>query len=291
MVKLLAELTARLAHLSETPDLDGQVLLAHISGKPRSWVLAHPDENLSTNQECELKETLRQLETGVPLPYVLGKWEFYGLEFDVTPDVLIPRPETELLVEQALSWSRERGARRGEMEAWRALDVGTGCGCIAILLALHAPKIGVIATDISSNALVVARRNAEKHHVSGRIAFVEADLYPHSLPANLFSLIIANLPYIPTAVLHDLPVYGREPSIALDGGVDGLDIIRRLLDAAPRHLAQGGLLLLEIEASQGGKVLSLAREAFPEAELCLLQDLSGCDRLVRIIRPGIQDKG
>jgi len=274
---LLVALAPRLVSLSDTPALDAQVLLAQMTGKPRAWVLAHPEVELSRPQQAALEEALGRLESGEPLPYVLGHWEFFGLDFLVTPDVLIPRPETELLVATALAWLRAHADRR------RSADIGAGCGCIAVALAVNVPDLRITATDISPKALKVAQRNAEKFNVANHITFIEADLLP-PLPLSPipYSLICANLPYIPTATLRGLPLYGREPTLALDGGADGLALIRRLLAEAPRRLAPGGLILLEIEASQGTAVLSLAYDAFTEAHIGLQQDLSGHDRLIRI---------
>ncbi|RME87431.1 MAG: peptide chain release factor N(5)-glutamine methyltransferase, partial [Anaerolineae bacterium] len=254
MTTRLAALTARLNPHSETPALDAQVLLAHVTGKPRAWVLAHPDVPLTPEQERALKAALSRIERGEPLPYVLGHWEFYGLDFLVTPDVLIPRPETELLVEHAIEWLTAHPERR------LAADVGTGSGCIAIALAVHVPDLSVIATDISAAALEVARRNARRLDVGERIRFICCDLLPE--PSEPLDLLCANLPYIPSATLRDLDVYRREPTLALDGGPDGLDLIRRLLTIAPRYLSPGGLILLEIEASQGVQALALAYDAF-----------------------------
>jgi len=280
---LLLALPTRLGKFSDTPALDAQVLLAHVMGKPRAWVLARPETTLTPKQERALEKALLELESGVPLPYVLGKWEFFGLEFEVTPEVLIPRPETELLVERAVSWLRQLRAESREL---RAVDVGTGSGCIAIALAANVPDVHIIATDISPTAIDVARQNARKLGVADRIEFFCCDLFPSQptfdLRLSTFDLIVANLPYIPTETLRGLRVYGREPKLALDGGADGLDIIHRLLTETPRRLASGGLILLEIEASQGAKVLSLAYDAFAEAEISLHQDLSGHDRLVEI---------
>jgi release factor glutamine methyltransferase len=227
-----------------------------------------------------LQEFVRRLEGGQPLPYILGGWEFFGLPFRVTPDVLIPRPETELMVEHAMAWLRNK--LNVERRKLNVADIGTGSGCIAISLAVNVPEIQVTATDISPAALVVAQQNAERLKVAEQIDFVEADLVPDSLSPSSFSLIVANLPYIPTSTLHRLPIFGREPALALDGGADGLALIRRLLAKAPALLAPGGMLLLEIEASQGAAVLSLARQAFGQAENHLHQDLAGHDRLLEI---------
>ena len=274
MISRLEGLTARLARLSDTPALDAQVLLAHILDKSRAWVLAHPEAKLTSGQQAALGSAVRRLEGGEALPYVLGGWEFFGLEFILTPDVLIPRPETELLVEAALRWLRTHPDRRC------AADIGTGSGCIAVSLAVNVPDLHMIATDISRTAVNVARRNAEKFDVTGRMDFFCCDLLPEDMQP--LDLVAANLPYIPSKTLRRLRVHGREPVLALDGGADGLDIIRRLMAGAPCCLAPGGLLLVEIEASQGAKVLSLACDAFAEAEIHLRQDLSGRDRLVEV---------
>jgi len=250
---ILLELHTRLSSISQTPLLDAQVLLGHVLGQTRNWVLTHPEAHLSSDQEHALKKAIARLEAGEPLPYVLGHWEFYGLDFYITPETLIPRPETELLVEQALSWSHTRTKRL------RAVDIGTGSGCIAISLTLDASNVHVMGCDISLTALQVAKANAHRHRVSGKVDFVQCDLFP---PVKVqFDLICANLPYIPTETLHSLKVYQREPALALDGGEDGLKQIRRLLNGAETALAPGGLLLLEIEASSGAAVHSLASSA------------------------------
>ncbi|HKY56157.1 MAG TPA: peptide chain release factor N(5)-glutamine methyltransferase [Anaerolineales bacterium] len=285
---LYSDLTIRLAHISDTPALDASVLISHILNKPRTWVLAHPELTLTPEQQKQLNSSLDRLEAGEPFPYVLGKWEFFGLEFDVTPDVLIPRPETELLVEKAIAWLQSHPKQRV------VADVGTGSGAIAISIEVHVPDVKILATDISSKALQVAKQNAEKHGVNEKIEFVECDLLPKkSSFANRQSsidLLCANLPYIPTKELQRLPIYNREPTPALDGGEDGLDQIRRLLRLAPNWLAPNGLMLLEIEANHPTETLSLAREAFPKGEIRLHQDLAGKDRLLSIERTHKADR-
>jgi release factor glutamine methyltransferase len=277
---LLADITTRLAPLSDTPALDASVLVAHILRKPRTWVMAHPDVTLSPQHQTELDDSLRRLEGGEPFPYVLGHWEFFGLEFDITPDVLIPRPETELLVEKAIAWLQESPVRR------TVADVGTGSGVIAVSLASNVPDVQVLATDLSLKALSIARANAIKFDVINHIDFVQCDLLPYHidpLPTDRhFDLICANLPYIPTGTLRELPVYGREPSLALDGGADGLDLIRRLLEIGPAWLAPNGLILLELESTRGVEALNLACDLFSEATIHLHQDLAGHDRLLEI---------
>lgn len=280
MPTLHSDITTRLAPFSDTPDLDASVLIAHIINKPRTWVMAHPELTFTETQKQKLEDSLTRLERGESFPYVLGHWEFFGLNLNVTPDVLIPRPETELLVEKAIVWLQESPVRR------TVADVGTGSGAIAVSLAVNVPDAKILATDISFKALEVAHANAQKLRVERRIDFVQCDLlpeHPDSLSTERhFDLICANLPYIPTKTLRNLPVYGREPTLALDGGADGLDLFRKLMKITPEWLAPNGLILLEIESTLGVHAMSLAYDMFSNAEIRLHQDLAGCDRLLEI---------
>lgn len=284
---LLSAVTNRLAPISDTPALDASVLLSHVINKPRTWVMAHPELTLTAEQQIQLDEALIHLELGEPFPYVLGQWEFFGLKFDVTPDVLIPRPETELLVEKAIAWLREFPKRRA------IADIGTGSGAIAIALAVNIPDARILATDISPGALEIAQKNACKFNVDKQIEFIECDLFPtDAVLANRKSkfanrnspidLICANLPYIPSETLQNLPVFGHEPTLALDGGADGLDLIRRLLDIGPRWLAPNGMMLVELESSHGIQALNHACDIFSKGTIRLQQDLAGQNRLLEI---------
>jgi release factor glutamine methyltransferase len=255
------------------------MLLACLLDKPRSWVLAHSEEPLTRSQNAGLETLVARLEGGKPLPYIVGHWEFFGLEFEVTPDVLIPRPETEMLVERAIAWLRKSEPGSREL---RVMDVGTGSGCIAISMAVNVVGLSITATDISFAALKVARRNAEKMNVSRDITFLETDLFPNPAISDSFSLIVSNPPYIPSSTLYKIPVYGREPTLALDGGPDGLTLIRRILAEVPHQLIPGGMLLMEIEASEGPAVLSLASDAFTNARVQLHNDIAGHDRLLEV---------
>jgi len=279
--KFLEQAIAKLSWISDTPDLDARVLLANILDKPRTWLVTHPETLLTSSQLASAKKALARLEAGEPLPYVIGHWEFFGLDLKLTPDVLIPRPETELLVERAIKWLEAASERR------TIADIGTGSGCIAITIAKHIYNAKIIATDISRPALKVAQQNARWHNLTKRIDFVQCDLlppHPGPLPTDmLFDLVCANLPYIPTKALQKSSVYGREPTLALDGGADGLDIVRHLLRIVPAWMAPKGMIVLEIEASQGMSAVSLAYDAFDNAEIHLHQDLAGHDRLVEII--------
>ena len=284
VASLLGQTADRLRLVSDTPELDAQVVLAHVTGKPRTWLAAHPETPLTGPQTESVEDSVSRLTAGMPLPYVVGHWEFFGLDFEITPDVLIPRPETELLVEQAILWLQSRPMTA--LSSLRAADVGTGSGSIAISLVHHVPDLRVLATDLSMPALDVARRNAHRHHVIDRVDFVQCDLLPpHPFPLpteSHFDVICANLPYIPTETLEHLPIYGREPTLALNGGRDGLDLIRRLLNIAPEWLAPNGLILLEIEAGHGLATLSLAYDFFDNATINLRRDLAGKDRLLAI---------
>ena len=280
MSSLHADLTTRLALSSDTPALDASVLLAHVLNKPRTWVMAHPELTLTPEQQNQLDVSLERFENGDPFPYIIGHWEFFGLDIEVTPDVLIPRPETELLVEKAIAWVQESPVRR------TVADIGTGSGAIAVSIAANIPDTHILATDISHAALEVARKNAQKFNVADRIDFIECDILPqHPDPfptESHFDLMCANLPYIPTDTLQGLPIYGREPTLALDGGADGLDLFRRLMNIAPDWLAPNALILLEIEATRGVQAVSLAYDMFSQAEIHLHQDLTGRDRLLEI---------
>lgn len=266
----------RLALQSESAKLDVQVLLAHILGRPRPWILAHPEFALTAEQEIDFLTALARLEAGEPLPYLLGHWEFFGLDFTVKPAVLIPRPETELLVEHALDWLAKHPGRR------RALDVGTGSGCIAIALASRVPDLHLLAVDLSLPALQVASENLSRHQLAGRIALAQTDLlegiYPHSHAR--FDLVTANLPYIPESSLALLPALRYEPPTALSGGTSGTALIERLLCDLPKVIAPSGLLLLEIEATIGAAVQELVQAWLPGCMLQVLPDLAGHDRLV-----------
>lgn len=260
--------------LSETPGLDAQVLLAHVCAKPKAWLLAHTEETLSPDQTLKLAQALAEITAGVPLPYVLGRWEFYGRSFIVTPDVLIPRPETELLVETALTWLAHHPGRE------RVAEAGTGSGCIAVSIAAELQTTTITATDVSPQALAIAAANAEQHQVASQIEFIENDLLTGL--EGPFDLVLANLPYIPAQALRRLPVYLHEPTLALDGGRDGLDLIRRLLHQLQPILAPGGAALLEIEAGQGDIVRDLARQTLSEVRVSVTHDLAGHPRLLTI---------
>jgi release factor glutamine methyltransferase len=269
-------LSARRALLphSETPGLDAQLLLSEVTQRDRAWLLAHPEATLDPAHFQSFSEALQRCLAGEALPYVLGWWEFYGRRFKVDRSVLIPRPETELLVEHALAYLAEHA------DCDVALEVGTGSGCIAITLAAEIPHLQVVATDVDAAALRMAHVNAERHSVEKRIRFVRTDLATTLFGP--FDLICANLPYVPREDLDELTVAQREPRRALDGGAQGLALIQALLADLPRLISPGGRALLEIDEGHGNRVLEMARKALPRGNAKVLPDLAGRDRLLVI---------
>jgi len=225
--------------------LAAELLLMHTLGRDRAWLYAHPEFQFDAAATKTYSGLLSQRATGIPTQYLTGKQEFWGLEFEVTPAVLIPRPETEHLIEVAL----DRIGNERKNGALRITDVGTGSGCIAIALASEFQRAEIFATDISSEALDVARRNAARHGFSTRIHFAEANLLDaFADEPQRFDLIVSNPPYISSADASMLQVEVRahEPPVALIAGEDGLEIYKRLIRQAPAHLRPGGVLILEL---------------------------------------------
>jgi release factor glutamine methyltransferase len=247
----------------ESARLEAELLLAHLLNTRRIELYASADRCLDETEKQAYRELLKRRVDGEPVAYLTGYKEFYGLEFQVTADVLVPRPETELLVDRA----REIGGRT-------LLDLGTGSGCIAIACAVRMKKTAVTATEISPEALSVAKKNAQLHAVADRIRFLEGDLFA-ALPASeRFELIVCNPPYVPES--HELG--DHEPTIALYAGRDGMAVLRRLLAEAEDYLAEGGTLLVEIGEDQADPVRSLARGRFARVEVH--EDLAGHPRVL-----------
>lgn len=271
---LLKKVQTRLEEFSETPYLDGLVLLSWASGLSKSRLLGDPGPNLRPEQKATLENALLQVQNGIPLPYVLGEWEFFNLSLTIGPDALIPRPETEGLVERALVWLKNNPGRRS------CLEIGTGSGCIAIALAKNLSGLQITASDISRQALEIARGNAQLHGVEDQIVFLESDLL-EGIKGD-FDLLVANLPYIPTDKLLNLKVFRFEPRLALDGGPDGLSLITNLLESAGKILKPRAVLLLELDEDHGQLARELALDYYPRAEVRIEQDLSGLDRYMII---------
>lgn len=260
----------------DTPRLDAEVLLAHALGQDRGWLYAHPEYALAPDRLGAYQALITRRAGREPVAYLTGHKEFFGLDLVVTPGVLIPRPETERLVEIALQIP-ETGARSDMMVI---ADVGTGSGAIATALAMHVRAAHVFATDISAAAVAVARYNAARHGVAGRVDCLQGDLLAPL--RGTFHLIVANLPYLSRVDLAAAPpeVAHWEPRLALEGGPDGLAALRRLLASAANRLQPAGALLAEIGAGQGADVLALADQHFPRAMVEIAQDYAGLDRVL-----------
>ncbi len=267
---------AELKDVTDTPSLDAQLLMMRTLGVPRAWVLAHAESNLRANQVEEFKEYVERCAGGEALPYVLGRWEFFGRYFRLTPDVLIPRPETEHLVQVAL----QAMARREDIR--RVLEVGTGSGCVVITLEIEMEDRSYFASDISRAALQVARENARDYGSDRKIGWVQADLLRGL--RGPFDLICANLPYIASEKLPDLKVGAREPNLALDGGPDGLDPLRSFASQLRRSLRPGGEVVLELDPEQMEAAESILGDSIRWASVKSHVDLSGRARVLHVRR-------
>jgi release factor glutamine methyltransferase len=279
---------------SETPRLDVELLLGHAIGADRTVVLAHGGAPVSDAAAARFDSDLARRASGEPVAYIRGFKEFYGIAFSTDPRALIPRPETERLVELAEREivARLTGAPRPPgARPLRIADVGTGCGTVAVALAVTLRRrqmldeIEILGTDESTDALSLARENAVGHSVGDRVRFIEADLLP-PVVVDAFDLVVANLPYVPSDTLPGLPVAASfEPPRALDGGSDGLDVIRRLLGRLAEALAPDGVALVEIGSDQATALAAAAADALPGWRAAIELDLTGAPRVARIERP------
>jgi release factor glutamine methyltransferase len=289
----LAWATHDLRATSETSRLDAELLLAHVLGWGRARLLAEGRLALTEAQASVFRDLVARRAALEPVAYLIGHKEFFGIDFLIDRRALMPRPETELLVELALGCARRLTADDrpptstidgqllvvGGRSSVVIADVGTGSGAIAVALALHLPEVQIAALDISPDALALARQNVERHGLAGRVRLLRGNLLdPLAAPVDL---IVSNPPYTILAEI-DEGVRRYEPYQALDGGVDGLDVYRRLLNQAPAKLHPDGVLLLEIGATQAAAVTELARRAFPDATIRVYRDLAGLDRVVVI---------
>lgn len=265
----LAAARARFQDSSDSPGLDAHVLLGAALGVERSYLLGHPEQPLTETQAQQFEDWVTRHAAGEPVAYLLGRRGFYDRDLRVTPDVLIPRPETELLLEQALAFAQAQ-------PHVVAVDVGTGSGALAVTFAANMPAADVYAVDISPAALDVARLNAREQGVADRVTFLHGDLLEPLIDRRIRpNLVMANLPYIATDEAAQLDVSRYEPMLALDGGSDGLDLVRRLLAQLPQVAQPGARVLLEIGADQGAATLALAGQT-----ATLHQDYAGLDRIV-----------
>ena len=256
------------------PRLESEVILTDVLGVPRHRLYAYQDDTIPDEAAETLEKAVQRRLRREPLAYILGHREFYGVDLTVGPGVMVPRPETEMLIERAMLVCMERMERAGLV----VVDVGTGSGGIAVNLAMHLPGVRLYATDISADALEVARVNVDKFGLGQRITLLKGDLL-EPLPGRV-DVIVANLPYIPSARLKDLqPELAWEPRTALDGGADGMVMLRRLMGQAAGKLAVDGVMLLEIDPGQGEPLRRMATRLFPAAATSVEKDLAGLDRI------------
>ena len=281
---------------SETPRLDAELLLAFAIGVDRTAVIAHGDAPVGADAEATYAALIGRRETGEPVAYLRGMKEFHGIALTVDARALIPRPETELLVDTAISKvmaALTSGVQRQAVP--RVVDVGTGSGAVAIALAVAlrgrrvpAEDLEIIAVDMSPDALELARENAVAHGVGDRVRFIASDLLPPDARSEPLDIVLANLPYVRTAELDSLIdrhlSAAFEPRVALDGGPDGLVVIGRLLDELSWGLAAEGEALLEIGGDQGPSALALVGERLPGWNADTLADLAGLPRVLRLRR-------
>ena len=266
-------------HRVESPRLQAELLLAHLRKLPRLRLYLQFDSPLSVAEEDAYRELLVRRGRRVPLQHLLGGVSFCGIELAVNANVLIPRPETELLAEQAWKWLLPRGAGR-------FLDLGTGSGCLAIALAVNCPAATGVAVDVSPEALAVARANAGSAGVAARLEFREGDLCQPLQLGERFDLLVSNPPYIASGELAGLEpeVRDHDPRLALDGGGDGLDFYRRLAVAAAPFLAPDGRAFFEIGSDQGASAPPLFSNA-GWRETILIKDHTGRDRVISALPP------
>lgn len=284
---------------SAIPRLDAEVLLAHVLKKNRSWILAHPDDPVSAAKTRQFHALVTRRKKHEPVAYLMREKEFFGRTFTVNHHVLVPRPETELMVERALRSTRE--ARGAKQCFW---DVGTGSGAIAVTLACERPDAAILATDVSARALAVAKKNAARHHAANQITFLKSNLLQPAVyrllarhasdrttahPHDRDLLITANLPYLPASdkkiLAPDVTTY--EPSLALFSGADGLTLIRQFLGQLARHLPEWNYqrvtILLEFDPPQAKTLTALAKKRFPRADIMIHRDLAGRNRIMEIV--------
>ena len=278
VLEALRQARRLLPPVSDEPELEAELLLRHCLGVDRASLYRLLTAELSEEEQLRFRELVRRRLIHEPTAYIIGRKEFFSLDFEVTPEAIIPRPETELLVELAIEVAQENPSA----QALHIADVGTGCGAIAVALAIALPEAKIAAIDSSAEALALAKRNARRHSVDRRIRFISGDLLK-TLNERV-NVIVANLPYVTTADWKALPpeIREHEPRLALDGGEDGLRVIERLLQQAPGRLTPSGVLLAEIGHNQGRAAKAAARTVFAQAAVKIVPDLAGRDRVLAV---------
>ncbi|AIF53830.1 peptide chain release factor N(5)-glutamine methyltransferase [Pelosinus sp. UFO1] len=259
----------------ENPRLDAEVLLSHILDKERLYLYVHFDQPLEEKELAAFRVAVKKRAARLPVAYIIGVKEFMGLDFEVTPAVLIPRPDTEILVEAALK-------RLSMLGNPYILDIGTGSGAICVSMLANLPTASGVTVDISAAALDVAKKNAMKHQVHERLTFCQGDLFA-PVEGQQFTAILSNPPYIPEADIRGLtPEVRQEPNLALDGGQDGLDFYRRIIKEGRKYLVTGGFIVMEVGIGQAQLVANMAEKSGDFKLSEIIKDYGGIERVVVI---------
>ena len=251
------------------------ILLSHFLNVDTTWIFIHSQDDLPNELLPILNIHFEELKRGRPLPYIIGEWDFFGYRFNISEAVLIPRPETELLVKTAIEWLNQQTSENRSF-----IDVGTGTGCIPVSILMNIDYASGLAIDISIRALKIAADNRSTYNLENRLQLVCGDLLTPIIQK--FNLITANLPYIPTKKLETTEVKKHEPLLALDGGIDGFSLIKRLLIDSVNKITKPGLILLEIEEDQGEDIEFIAAQSFPNGKILIHKDYANRDRFVQI---------
>lgn len=256
----------------DVPILKSRILLSFILNKPKEYLVVNQDEELTSEEEKIFENLICRLISGEPIQYITGKQEFMGMEFSVNRNVLIPRPDTEILVEEVIEIIKKTNSTR-------ILDLCTGSGAIAISVAKNIQEIEILATDISKEAIKVARDNSIKNNTNNKVIFLESDIF--SRINEKFNIIVSNPPYIEKEEIKKLDIeVQQEPILALDGGIDGLDFYRKVITESPNYLEPEGYLCLEIGYNQKENVVSLLEKSKQYKNIYSKKDLAGNDRVV-----------
>jgi release factor glutamine methyltransferase len=264
-------------HGSESPRLDAEILLAHARGCQRIELYTRYDEVMTQPQREIMRGLVRRRANAEPVAYLVGHREFFSLSFEVTSDVLIPRPETETLVLEAIEIANG-------LAAARILEIGTGSGCIAVSIAKQCPRATIVTVDVSEVAIAVAQRNAQKHGVADRIHFRHGSMFDPVGADDRFDLLVSNPPYICSREIADLSadVRDHEPHLALDGGEDGLQFARTIVADGPKFLDPGSVILMEISPEQSGEVCECSQQVDDIDSCRVIRDLSGTVRVMKL---------
>ncbi|OGD65613.1 protein-(glutamine-N5) methyltransferase, release factor-specific [Candidatus Berkelbacteria bacterium RIFOXYA2_FULL_43_10] len=268
------------------PELDAKVLLANVIDQDDTALFKSSDAPLTNSQYSKYLRHIKRRARGEPVAYITHQKEFYGYNFYINNNVLIPRPETELLVEEAIKFIKSKVYK--VESSLNIIDIGTGSGCIIISIIkaisdidkrLSVDDVRFSATDISKKAIYVAKINTRKHGVVDKIKFYRSDLFSNKKMLKKYDIIIANLPYVPKSNIKNLP----DPNLALDGGGDGTDIIKNFLDQAKTRLNNDGVILLEIGFNQAKDIREYAKKIMPKSKIQVIKDLAGLDRVIKIV--------